>query len=992
MDNLTLAKILFGKTKASESDVAAANLTSAYVVEMVAVTASSGGEVVVKNADEDSDEIWENGEPGVDFIELDEDGDYDEEAYDNVDSDEEADDGSLDMTDGDGADIEDSGAEAVAFTVEDYHSYAVAAAAEETGGEDDDLASEDDSVSDEVDDGDASDVESPGDPSSDDDLAGEDAEVAEGSDDEFSTVEDDDPDDSDEPLEGAEISDGSTVVETTVSVKEGDRVLVSIQDGHMTVIGVIGGGDESDANLTLAQETADEANAAALEAAKDAAEATEAAGNAQAKAEEADAAANAAQNAATEAQNAANTASQAAQNAQNTANQAATEAQEANEKATDAKAKADKVEADMAGVNAEVDSVKEDAAAIREEMLTSGDLETAKTELSASFATKTELSETETTLRKHTEDSVAEATTAFEQDYAKKTEVDGAIVDAKASLQTQISQNASGISSLAKSVETVEADILEQDGKVSQAIATANAAQSVADAAKTDAQEAATAASNAQSAANTANQAAASAQAKADDAKANAQTAKSAADEAAAELATAKAKLAEVEGNANATAEDLAEAKAAVANAQKAADDAAEDAANAKTAADTAQSTANTAKTNAANAQTAANNAQAKANEAKSAADAAQASADEAKADLAALGTRVTTAETKINQNSEAISLNATKTEEVRSDLASNYYTKTQTDAQIKVSADAITSTVSSVKATADAAKAAVDGLEIGGRNHAALSSLKRYVGGNLFDETPSYSVEGTRITASGQPVSGPLPGFKVHTDGAKEFTVSGYSDLASVRIYFKCFDAEEAETSAQTALSASPDADGRFVRSFDNVAEGTAYFHIGIGNDTVSDYYLDKLKIERGNLATDWTPAPEDMATVEQMNSAIEQKADSITSTVSKTYATQEALGTTNENVAGAAAAAARAQQTADSIVQLIISTDRSTTCRSASETVTATANVFRHGQKLTEEEIAELGIVRWYVNGLPVENKTGLTCTINACTATLKARLEAN
>ena len=69
-------------------------------------------------------------------------------------------------------------------------------------------------------------------------------------------------------------------------------------------------------------------------------------------------------------------------------------------------------------------------------------------------------------------------------------------------------------------------------------------------------------------------------------------------------------------------------------------------------------------------------------------------------------------------------------------------------------------------------------------------------------------------------------------------------------------------------------------------------------GNGSV---YIKNFKLEKGNKATDWTPAPEDVeasvaavdgkfanySTTTQMNSAISQKADSITAAVSKTYVT---------------------------------------------------------------------------------------------------------
>ena len=81
-------------------------------------------------------------------------------------------------------------------------------------------------------------------------------------------------------------------------------------------------------------------------------------------------------------------------------------------------------------------------------------------------------------------------------------------------------------------------------------------------------------------------------------------------------------------------------------------------------------------------------------------------------------------------------------------------------------------------------------------------------------------------------------------------------------------------------------------------------------------------------------------------------------------------------------------AKETAESIALLVISTDKSTTFRSPDETAMATANVFHKGVKLTEEEVAELGTVRWYLNGTNVAE--GMTYSLRACNGTLKARLE--
>ena len=511
------------------------------------------------------------------------------------------------------------------------------------------------------------------------------------------------------------LNDNVGTLPCTCSVKEGDTVQIMVVNGEPTVIGVVGWGDGLENDISL--------NAAlAAEAKKDAEDANTAANNAQTKADQADAAAKEASTAATNAETKAKEAADAAANALTKANDAANEAAEATQKATDAQNKADLVETNMAGVAAEVVDIKADAEAMRQEMVTSGDLDVVKTEMSATYATKDAV----TTLGQQTSQSIAEVQNTMTQNYAKKSEVNGAIVDAKADLQTQISQNASDISSVAKSVESVEVDLTENATKIQEAIGAAEAAQSTANQAKTDASQAAGAAATAQEAANQAATAASNAQSAADIAKTNAATAQKAADDAAAELATAQSKLAEVEGNANATAEDLVLAQEAVAKAQKAADDAAQDAIDAANAATNAQATADKAKTDAANAQTTANEAKESAVRAKEAADAAQDAADAAQDDVNALSTRVTTAETKITQNSEAITSVASRTTSVENKF-NNYSTTEQMQSAIQQMAGEITSTVTATYATKDEAAALAESAQADVTNLAISNSSNMY-------------------------------------------------------------------------------------------------------------------------------------------------------------------------------------------------------------------------------------------------------------------------
>ena len=55
--------------------------------------------------------------------------------------------------------------------------------------------------------------------------------------------------------------------------------------------------------------------------------------------------------------------------------------------------------------------------------------------------------------------------------------------------------------------------------------------------------------------------------------------------------------------------------------------------------------------------------------------------------------------------------------------------------------------------------------------------------------------------------------------------------------------------------------------------------------------FKIHRIKIERGNKPTDWSPAPEDYSTTTEMQSSIEQTAESIKSTVAATYVNNQTL-----------------------------------------------------------------------------------------------------
>lgn len=232
MDNLQLAKWLSGRTS-KEEKVESETPTNASIVYMIAVTSSSNGEVVLRNEyEEDGD--WVEG----DYFEVDDNGDFEEVEEET----ETVDDSVLDLTDGDGVDIDESDGEVVAYSVTGYKTEATAEYLAEVDVSEDDLAGEEDVLSDDIDDGDAETIPDVGTDESDD-LTGEDAEVDELADTDYELV-DAEEDDVSDIVEGAEISDGYTVADCIGSVKAGDRVAVMVQDGKMIAVGASGFGDE----------------------------------------------------------------------------------------------------------------------------------------------------------------------------------------------------------------------------------------------------------------------------------------------------------------------------------------------------------------------------------------------------------------------------------------------------------------------------------------------------------------------------------------------------------------------------------------------------------------------------------------------------------------------------------------------------------------------------------------------------------------------------
>ena len=531
------------------------------------------------------------------------------------------------------------------------------------------------------------------------------------------------------------------------------------------------------------------------------------------------------------AQTAADNAATAAANAQSEADNAKAAAATAQGIADAAQADLDAAKADLATVTSRVDSTEEEIAAAQEAV------ETAQAAADAAQANAQAATEKANTAQSTANTAVSDAATA----------------------QTAANNAATAAATAQATADAAKGDAAAAQAKADEAADAAAAAQSTADTAKTNA-------ATAQTKANEAAAAAATAQQAADDADAKAA-------QAAADLATAEQNLADVTSRVGATEEEVAAAQAAVTAAQQAAD-------NAQADAEAAQSTADTAKANAATAQTAANNAKTAADNAQADADAAKQAADSAQAAADALAVRVTTAETKITQNSEQIALMATK-EEVAQTLG-GYYTKTETDAAITVKANEITQTVSETYTT----KEEFDGLEVGGRNYLlntsnsvaktyTFSGWQQYVQSDfpVSDDILSKLTNGQDVTLS------------VYIENTTEYAVGvmfmvytpddtyGYRQYISTDVDGGCIEPGESGYVRFTCTLT--------VDTVTSVAIALRHKEV-TGNSTVN---VHSWKLEVGNKATDWTPAPEDIDqaisdTASDINTTIIEQNTSITQT----------------------------------------------------------------------------------------------------------------
>ncbi|MBO5319084.1 MAG: hypothetical protein J6B01_04660 [Ruminococcus sp.] len=267
------------------------------------------------------------------------------------------------------------------------------------------------------------------------------------------------------------------------------------------------------------------------------------------------------------------------------------------------------------------------------------------------------------------------------------------------------------------------------------------------------------------------------------------------------------------------------------------------------------------------------------------------------------LENRVSTAETKILQNENSISTIATRTTTVENKFA-GYSTTEQMNSAIDQSASNITASVSENYTS----KTEFKSLEIGGRNLVAGTSLTTVYSGNVNDGDGSYKDVWTAKTIDIPTGTEYIVSFDAKADVAQ-----------TIRCHF--YSPNTTTSSLSSTGQSSKSGDGvcdvtittewarYWVKWTQTPADTTKSIIVG-RNLTENDIHIRAVKFEAGNKATDWSPAPEDMATGTELSSVesrvataeskITQNANNISSVVSRTTANETDISTLEQTADG--------------------------------------------------------------------------------------------
>lgn len=243
-----------------------------------------------------------------------------------------------------------------------------------------------------------------------------------------------------------------------------------------------------------------------------------------------------------------------------------------------------------------------------------------------------------------------------------------------------------------------------------------------------------------------------------------------------------------------------------------------------------------------------------------------------------------TETDAKLKVQSDNITANVKKeVTTIKNDLDQNYYNKTETDSKFQIQSDSITSTVKKEVTTQ------IGNIDIGGRN------LLLNTGFNTFN----HWIKGSN-TKSLQMVNG---WCEVTIGGTWSGFVQEFIPEKNVE-YIVSYEAYLVDTVAETAVLetdfGTPDQNQTINKTPAKYSLKLKYPSTSLNgkidfmlsnNEVGKKWRIRNIKLEKGNKATDWSPAPEDMATADSLSDVNNNLTD-------VTNGLQSDINSTNKNL----------------------------------------------------------------------------------------------
>lgn len=463
-------------------------------------------------------------------------------------------------------------------------------------------------------------------------------------------------------------SESLTPISEVVDAKDGDRVLVTIQNHVATVLGnltkppsayktqeAIDKAEEAEGKARRAKEDASDAQKLARAASADAGQAVIDAG-------EAGRIARASKQEAAKALTAANNVSEKLSSTLEAAQSAANSSRLALEKATATEKNVSNINNELLRIQKVADNSLDEVDAAKKALQNQqGDLEKYKKHVEGTYATKTDTNEIKVGLSDTFESQLGELKRHMSETYAAKNEV----TEIKGQYDSFTKETARGIETIRQSWETFKSDTTDAKEQVNQALGNARDSLAAAERAKQAAEKAKNDAEIAKQNAKISADKATAAQELADAAASTAKSADANLSQARIELREAVENYQAVKNKVNATSQEISAAKSAVETAKKKVDEANRLVAEAQTASSKATDAASRARQEAETAKGAAQGAETRARNAETAAKNAENYARAAQQEVAKYTERITTYEKKIEDSDKKTAEYYRKTEEI---------------------------------------------------------------------------------------------------------------------------------------------------------------------------------------------------------------------------------------------------------------------------------------------------------------------------------------